>query len=150
MIYEHIKKLVRRREELSLLDCMLAAGVAKFTASSMCYPHGQLIHHHSCGLHHRSCSGAGMPNFFSIIESHYVFTVEVVRTRLRQKVSRDQRKYHSFFQTLLKVFQDEGMRGLYGGMSAHLLRVVPNAAIVFFTYEAVVSAIDRHGSPYRT
>lgn len=67
---------------------------------------------------------------------------EVVRTRLRQKVSRDQRKYHSFFQTLLKVWQDEGPRGLYGGMSAHLLRVVPNTAIVFLTYEAVVKAIN--------
>lgn len=68
----------------------------------------------------------------------------MVRTRLRQKVSRDQRKYHSFFQTLLKVWSDEGVRGLYGGMSAHLLRVVPNTAVVFFTYEAVVSAINRH------
>ncbi len=70
--------------------------------------------------------------------------VEVVRTRLRQKVSREQRKYHSFFQTLVKVWSDEGLRGLYGGMSAHLVRVVPNTAIVFLTYEAVVSAINRH------
>lgn len=109
VIYEHIKKLVRaNREELNLLDCMAAAGVAKFTASIMCYPH------------------------------------EVCRTRLRQKVSRDQRRYHSFFQTLLKVWRDEGLRGLYGGMSAHLLRVVPNTAIVFCTYEAVVGAINRH------
>lgn len=74
--------------------------------------------------------------------------VEVCRTRLRQKVARDQRKYHSFFQTLLKVWRDEGVRGLYGGMSAHLIRVVPNTAVVFFTYEAVVAAIDRHGGHY--
>lgn len=79
---------------------------------------------------------------------HFVF-IEVCRTRLRQKVSRDQRKYHSFFQTLLKVWKDEGLRGLYGGMSAHLIRVVPNTAIVFCTYEAVVSAINRQrGSNY--
>ncbi len=52
--------------------------------------------------------------------------------------------YHSFFQTLAKVFRDEGVRGLYGGMSAHLLRVVPNTAIVFFTYESVVSSINRY------
>ena len=63
---------------------------------------------------------------------------------MRQKVSRDQRMYHSFFQTLAKVFRDEGVRGLYGGMSAHLLRVVPNTAIVFFTYESVVSSINRY------
>ena len=44
MIYEHIKKLVKcKHEELSLVDCMCAAGVAKFTASTMCYPHGKLV-----------------------------------------------------------------------------------------------------------
>lgn len=114
VIYEYIKKLVKsHRDGLSLLDCMGAAGVAKLTASTICYPH------------------------------------EVCRTRLRQKVTRDQRKYHSFFQTLLKVWKDEGLRGLYGGMSAHLLRVVPNTAIVFCTYEAVVSAINAHtGADY--
>ena len=36
------------------------------------------------------------------------------------------------------------MKGLYGGMSAHLFRVVPNTAIVFFTYEAVVQLIDNY------
>ena len=42
MIYEHLKKLLRRkREEKNLLDCMAAAGLAKFTASSICYPHGK-------------------------------------------------------------------------------------------------------------
>jgi len=67
---------------------------------------------------------------------------EVCRTRLRQKAPRHERRYHSFFQTLFKVWRDEGMRGIYGGMSAHLIRVVPNTAIVFLTYEAVVQLID--------
>jgi solute carrier family 25 protein 33/36 len=30
------------------------------------------------------------------------------------------------------------MASLYGGMSAHLMRVVPNAAIMFFCYEAIL------------
>jgi solute carrier family 25 protein 33/36 len=30
------------------------------------------------------------------------------------------------------------MAGLYGGLTAHMLRVVPNAAIMFGTYEAVI------------
>lgn len=76
---------------------------------------------------------------------YYIYVyAEVVRTRLRQKVSRDRRLYHSFFQTLVKVWQDEGFRGLYGGMSAHLLRVVPNTAIVFFTYESVIKSYNRY------
>ena len=41
------------------------------------------------------------------------------------------------------VWREEGMRGLYGGMGAHLTRVVPNTAIVFFTYEAVVRLFER-------
>lgn len=42
MIYEQIKKLLKGgRDEIALVDCMLAAGLAKFTASSMCYPHGK-------------------------------------------------------------------------------------------------------------
>ena len=67
---------------------------------------------------------------------------EVCRTRLRQNVSRAERRYHSFLQTLRMVWMEEGIRGLYGGMSAHLMRVVPNTAIVFFTYEAVVRLLD--------
>lgn len=69
---------------------------------------------------------------------------EVCRTRLRQKVAPEHRLYHSFFQTLLKIWRDEGMRGLYGGMTAHLVRVVPNTAIVFCTYEAVVKMVNRY------
>lgn len=66
------------------------------------------------------------------------------RTRLRQNVSRAERRYHSFLQTLRVVWTEEGMRGLYGGMGAHLTRVVPNTAIVFFTYEAVVRLFERN------
>lgn len=44
VIYEHIKKLMKRRDrELSALDFVGAAGIAKFTASSLCYPHGQSV-----------------------------------------------------------------------------------------------------------
>lgn len=80
-----------------------------------------------------------------LIASTTCYPHEVVRTRMRVKVPRAQRKYHSFFQTLFTVWREEGIRrGLYGGMSAHLMRVVPNTAIVFLTYEAVVSLIDTH------
>lgn len=70
------------------------------------------------------------------------FRAEVCRTRLRQKVTRENRKYHSFFQTLFKIWHEEGARGLYGGMAPHLFRVVPNTIIVFVTYEAIVRMIE--------
>lgn len=44
--------------------------------------------------------------------------------------------------------KEEGLRGLYGGMSAHLLRVVPNSALVFLTYEAVISLISREANVF--
>ena len=46
MIYEHIKKMVKGgKEQLNPLDYIMAAGAAKFTASSLCYPHGKMFQH---------------------------------------------------------------------------------------------------------
>ncbi|XP_065891484.1 solute carrier family 25 member 36-A-like [Dysidea avara] len=67
---------------------------------------------------------------------------EVIRTRLRQDSFAGHRQYRSFVQTLLKVWSEERLAGLYGGMSLHLLRAVPNTAITFLTYEAIVSLVN--------
>ncbi|KXJ26517.1 solute carrier family 25 member 36-A [Exaiptasia diaphana] len=63
---------------------------------------------------------------------------EVVRTRLRQQESDGTRKYRSFFQALKKVAIEEGRPGLYGGLGTQLIRQIPNTALVFLTYEAIV------------
>lgn len=69
---------------------------------------------------------------------------EVIRTRLRQPVETNGvRKYTGLWQCLRLVAKEEGVAALYGGMTAHLLRVVPNAAIMFFCYEAIV---QKYGS----
>jgi len=39
--------------------------------------------------------------------------------------------------TVVKVVQGEGVRGLFKGLSTNLLRVVPSAAITFVVYEQV-------------
>ena len=44
----------------------------------------------------------------------------------------------AMFHPLQLIYAEEGRRGLYAGMSAHLLRVVPNSALIFLTYEVVV------------
>ena len=44
VIYEHLKKMMMAKKQtskLDLTDCMWIAAVAKLTASSMCYPHGE-------------------------------------------------------------------------------------------------------------
>ncbi|KAK4055279.1 Pyrimidine nucleotide transporter, mitochondrial [Microbotryomycetes sp. JL201] len=66
---------------------------------------------------------------------------EVIRTRLRQPAPPGQSpKYTSLVQSFKLVLADEGWRALYGGLSPHLLRVVPNAITMYWVYEQVVSA----------
>lgn len=69
---------------------------------------------------------------------------EVVRTRLRQApttIGADGKatvKYTGLVQCFKLVAREEGMAGLYGGMTPHLLRAVPSAAIMFGMYEIVL------------
>jgi len=60
---------------------------------------------------------------------------EVIRTRMRERGA--DKIYRSAVHCLQKVWMEEGRRGLYGGMGVHLLRVVPNTAVLFLTYETV-------------
>ncbi|GAB5592929.1 Pyrimidine nucleotide transporter [Umbelopsis nana] len=63
---------------------------------------------------------------------------EVIRTRLRQPAENGILKYTGLWQSLTLIVKEEGAAALYSGMTAHLMRVVPNAAIMFFCYEAIV------------
>lgn len=47
-------------------------------------------------------------------------------------------KYTGLVQTLRLIIAEEGAAALYGGLSAHLLRVIPNAAIMYTVYETIV------------
>ncbi|EJD07481.1 mitochondrial carrier [Fomitiporia mediterranea MF3/22] len=74
---------------------------------------------------------------------------EVIRTRLRQPLVDGKMKYTGLWQTLRLVIAEEGARSLYGGLSAHLMRVVPNAAVMYAIYEGVLrwgAANDRHNA----
>lgn len=63
---------------------------------------------------------------------------EVVRTRLREEGT----KYRSFFQTLSLIVQEEGYGSLYRGLTTHLVRQIPNTAIMMATYELVVYLLN--------
>ena len=82
----------------------------------------------------------------------------MLRTRLRQEAAPGQRqKYTGLLQTFRLVLREEGPAAFYGGLSAHLLRVVPvslismqketnpnfsscqNAAIMFCVYETALT-----------
>ena len=71
---------------------------------------------------------------------------EVLRTRLRQAPVNGVQKYNGLINSFKMILREEGVTALYGGMTAHLLRVVPNAAILFFCYELVIHTFENNTS----
>jgi solute carrier family 25 protein 33/36 len=72
------------------------------------------------------------------VASLITYPHEVVRTRLRQPLVNGKMKYTGLIQTFRLVLAEEGSRALYGGLSAHLMRVIPNAAVMYSVYEAAL------------
>lgn len=117
VMYEQMKSRLKRRDNAKRADPahtysswdaaelwggrVTAAGAAKLVAAAITYPH------------------------------------EVVRTRLRQAPTvsvgngKVEMKYTGLVQCFKTVWKEEGMAGMYGGLTPHLLRVVPSAAIMF-------------------
>lgn len=73
--------------------------------------------------------------FSKTLASCICYPHEVARTRLRLEGN----KYRSFFQTLNLIIVEEGVRGMYKGMATHLIRQIPNTAIVMTTYELIIN-----------
>lgn len=71
------------------------------------------------------------------VASAATYPIDVIRTRLRQRKS-DPVKYSGILQSFRTILVEEGVRGLYGGLSVHLLRTVPNAAILMTIVEYIV------------
>ena len=63
---------------------------------------------------------------------------EVLRTRMREGSG----KYNSIIQTSKLMMKEEGIRSLYGGLSVHLVRAVPHAAVLYLTYETVMKLLQ--------
>ncbi|KAJ3205058.1 hypothetical protein HK099_000929 [Clydaea vesicula] len=88
------------------------------------------------------------PNWFELFFSAAIaklgatlitYPHEVLRTRLRQSPdSSGNIKYKGLINSTKLILREEGIAAFYGGMTAHIMRVVPNAAILFFTYEVIV------------
>jgi len=77
------------------------------------------------------------------IASITTYPHEVARTRLREQARDGVFKYHGMWQTIGLIAKEEGWKSLYSGMGIHLVKVVPNSAIMFLTYEIVNSWLDQ-------
>ncbi|PVH81891.1 mitochondrial carrier [Cadophora sp. DSE1049] len=67
---------------------------------------------------------------------------EVARTRLRQAPTENGKpKYTGLVQCFKLVWKEEGMVAMYGGLTPHLLRTVPSAAIMFGMYEGILKLL---------
>ncbi|SPQ19764.1 ea803482-eb6c-45fc-8250-3dbb246358ca [Thermothielavioides terrestris] len=85
----------------------------------------------------------GAAGFAKLVAAVLTYPHEVARTRLRQAPMADGRpKYTGLIQCFKLVFKEEGMLGLYGGMTPHLLRTVPSAAIMFGMYESILRLLN--------
>lgn len=68
---------------------------------------------------------------------------QVARTRLREAPTENGNpKYAGLVHCFRTIWKEEGMVALYGGLTPHLLRTVPSAAIMFGMYEAILRVLD--------
>lgn len=126
VLYERLKRLTTGVEGQGGVQewagMLGSAGTAKCVASLITYPHEV------------SC----FPACPTPRSTRMNLPLQVLRTRLRQPLVDGKMKYTGLLQTLRLVIAEEGARSLYGGLSAHLMRVVPNAAVMYSIYEGII------------
>jgi hypothetical protein len=144
---------MNKRERGALLptlgstEYMLLAGTAKLIAAICTYPHevrdcervGRVERKKRKGEQEEKEGRKWLGRRMTLI------ITQVLRTRMREQravVLGQKPKYTGLQQALRLIFKEEGVAGLYGGMTTHLMRVVPNAAIMFWTYELVVRQLS--------
>ncbi|KAH3667737.1 hypothetical protein WICMUC_005269 [Wickerhamomyces mucosus] len=89
------------------------------------------------------CARSGSAGFAKFIASLVTYPHEVIRTRLRQAPTEGGKpRYTGVIQCFKLVMKEEGLVSMYGGLTPHLLRTVPNSIIMFGTWELVIKLLS--------
>lgn len=123
VLYEKMKQLIRHKEQQRLLHGYQRTSLDSFLDWS---------------------AQSGAAGAAKLMASLVTYPHEVVRTRLRQAPSETggRLKYNGLVQCFKLVVKEEGFLALYGGLTPHLLRTVPNSIIMFGTFELVVKMLS--------
>jgi len=121
VLYEKMKKMLKKREE-----AILFSGREKTFWDDTVEMTGNL----------------GAAGSAKLVAALATYPHEVVRTRLRMAPTDHGRpKYTGLVQCFKLVWKEEGMAAMYGGLTPHLLRTVPSAAIMFGIYEGMMKLL---------
>lgn len=66
------------------------------------------------------------------------YPISTVRTRIQQNQyfnNQNDAKYHNVLEIMGRMLRQQGAKGFYKGMSANLIRGIPQKGIYFYVYE---------------
>lgn len=92
--------------------------------------------------HSRALAAGGGSACLAVL---FCYPLDVVKTRLITQTKRDY--YNGIVDALRKIYRDEGVRGLYRGLSMSIISVVPSLALNFALYEEFSLFYSGLGAP---